>query len=95
MIVDYLNSEGLIVSDVNPMMEYKIVAKKIITENLVRYFIKRSNGRLLDPKKLGARELKSARTTFIEVTELVFLKYHDYILNKTKVPLNSIERMID
>lgn len=95
MSVEYINNEGQLISEFNPRMEYKLVAKKVKTENLVRFFIKRSSGRLLDVKKLNNFELKSARTVFIEVKESIFNKYVDYINNKTKVPLNSIERMID
>jgi hypothetical protein len=90
----YYNNKGLQVENINPMIEYKIVAKKVVTENLVQFFIKRANGRLVDTRKLNDRELKNSNARFIRVDEKVFDKYYNYITLKTATPLNSIERML-
>jgi len=94
MNIEYYNTKGLVVENDNPLIEYKIVAKKVVTENLVRFYVKRANGRLVDTRKLNDRELKNSNAKFIEVDETVFNKYHNYITLKTATPLNSIERML-
>lgn len=93
-MTEYINNKGIIVDNDNPLIEYKIVAKRVKTENLERFFIKRANGRLVDAKKLNDRELKSLTAKFIEVDKQVYEKYYNYIVGKTKTPLNSIERMV-
>lgn len=94
MIIEYINTKGFIVENNNPLIEYKIVAKRVKTENLERFFVKRANGRLIDTKKINDRELKSSNAKFIEVDGVVFNKYYEYITGQTKTPLNSIERML-
>jgi len=94
MITEYYNNKGEQVENVNPVIEYKIVAKKVTTDNLVRFYVKRANGRLVDTRKLNDRELKMSNAKFVPVEESVFKKYYDYITLKTATPLNSIERML-
>ncbi len=94
MKIEHYNTKGVLVEDNNPITEYKIVCKRVQTETLKRFFIKRANGRLVDTRKLSDRELKNSNAKFIEVEEKVFNKYYAYITLTTATPLNSIERML-
>ncbi len=94
MITEYLNKVGDIVETYDTQYEYRIVGKKVVTENLTRFYLKQSSNRILDVLGLNDRQLRAARTKYIEVTSDVYDKYIAYIKNKTFTSLGSIERMI-
>lgn len=93
MLVEYFNTKGILVENDNPDIEYKIVAKKVTTANLVRFYVKRRHGRFVDVLKLNDREIKNSICTYFEVDEPVFKKYIAYMRGTTTTPLSSIERM--
>lgn len=92
--VEYINNVGELLEEVNQLIEYQIVAKKVTTDNLVRFFIKRNKGVLIDTRHLNQRDLKVAKTSWIEVEEHVFNRYLSYINGTTKTTLNTIQNMI-
>jgi hypothetical protein len=94
MIVEYIDNGGAVVENNNPAVEYKILAKKITTENTVRYQVRICGGNLVDGMKLSERELKKLITKFSDVPEDVYNKYCNYLAGNGKSSLRSIERSL-
>ena len=93
-MVVYIDHSGEEVEGFAPGMEYRAIAKKITGEELVRHYIYRANGRLVDPKQLNPRQLKNLNKQLVPVSEFVYELYLRYIHGTTKTPISSIERLI-
>lgn len=74
--------------------EYRVCAKKLVGEQMVRFFISTANGKFMDPRKYNDRQMKTYISKMKEVGSEVFEKYVQYLQGKTRVSLTSIERMI-
>ena len=81
MSVVYIDHSGEEVEGFAPGMEYRAIAKKITGEELVRHYIYRANGRLVDPKQLNPRQLKNLNKQLVPVSEFV---YELYLLDRVK-----------
>lgn len=63
---------------------YKVLAKKMIGNEINRYWAAYANGMLVETKKLNDGELRSINSKMTEVPESVFLKYMKYLQSKTQ-----------
>lgn len=93
-MITYIDHSGTEVTEFAPGMEYRAIAKKIIGEELDRYYIYRASGRLIDPKSVNPRQLKNLNKQLVPVSAEVYDLYLRYIHGTTKTPISSIERLI-
>jgi hypothetical protein len=74
--------------------EYLILAKRLVTENMTQCHLRLINNALIDPNKNTSYEIRKNEGVFIKVTDEIFNMYSEVITGKSKVSLNSIERLI-
>jgi hypothetical protein len=73
--------------------EYLIIAKKVETDNIAQFYVRFINNSPVSPVENTIYELKKNDGTFIKVSESVYSMYIDIINGKSRVSLNSIERL--
>lgn len=95
MQVIYYDKNGGTIEKPIQGFEYRVMAKRLTGEHIDRYFVASDSSKIMDPRKLTDRQIKTYYGKLIEVGFEVFEKYLQYLQNKdTRTPFNSIERMI-
>lgn len=73
--------------------EYLIIAKKVITDNLNRYFLKSISSGYINPDEYSSFQLRKDLGTYVEVSDKVYNKYHEIINGTSRTTYKSLERM--
>lgn len=86
--------DGTFVDEVTVLNQFKVIAKRVKTENLDRFFLKELNSRIINPAEITLADLKRDEGSMVEVSKDVFDLYHKVISNNSRTSYSSIQSMI-
>lgn len=92
--VTYLLHDGTSTKNLEEKDKFKVVGRIVETANLKRFFLRIVGTKLHDPKAFSLSQLKNEIPYFKEVNERAFNLYDNYINNKSKTNVSSIERIL-
>ena len=72
-----------------------VIAKHYHGENVERYYVRVSNGSVIDPFKTSLAELKQTDVKFVEVTAENYDLYLKAVNGKTRTSFSSIGRLVN
>lgn len=92
---NYVMHDKSVVQYVPTGREYLIIAKNVISPELNRWYISTVDGNIIDPYAISPHELRKKDVYMQQVSEHIFDMYIKYINGQTRVPLKSIERLMN
>jgi hypothetical protein len=92
-MIEFTLHNKSIVQSIPQEREYLVLAKKVTNEVLTRYFLKSVASGYINPDEYSSYQLRKDIGTYIEVSEIMYDKYHDIINGISRTPFKSLERM--
>ena len=86
--------DGSKVESIADTTSYKVIAKKLTTKNLIRYYLKEIHGRVINPAETTVADMRKDSGNMVEVPESVYELYHKIIAQTSKVSFNSIQNLM-
>lgn len=82
------------VESVPPGRDKLIIAKKVITDNMVQHYLKTISSRLVNPAETSVFELRKDDGVLVKVSEKLYNMYHEVINGNSRVSFRSLESFL-